>query len=236
MKTSRAKLILTATPYLYLFLLILSAGSSVSALSQAKTDVIHKRAEALQTLLELSSTQTETIEAILLRTSERGEAHRNVYEDDYYGLALENQREMDSMRAQVDAALTEEQRKKYQALQQTAQVRYSSRDGEELARRLLLDSAQARLVDAILSYAEQDIKRIRREAARKGRGFGRGFSAASSRSAMMRRRAKMLKAHEAIEKVLSKAQKKEFREYKRERMDQFRPAGNDNRRGGFDGL
>ncbi len=208
---------------------LLLLGSNAFAVNQAQRDATHKRAEALQTLLKLSSAQTDSIEALLIQTFERGEQHRELFDDDYYALALENQKEMDSMRAHVDATLTDEQREKYHTIQKTAPVRYSSRDGEALAKRLLLDSSQARIVDAILSYVEQDLNRIRQEVMRKSGGFSGGFGFGNDRVPKLRR-SKLLKAHEAIEKVLTKAQKKKFKEFKREQMEEFRPSGDDDHR------
>ncbi len=204
-------------------LAILSASSNVSALGQADKDGLHKRALALRKLLDMSAEQTNSIETILLNARELGEANQNQFGDDYYALAIANLATMDSVRIQVDRILTEPQRAAYRKLRNSSQQHFSSHDGAALSRRLLLDSAQSRTVDMILTYAEQDIEKIRRESANSGGAFGRGFRGGSYRGNMMRRRAKMQKAHQAIEKLLSKAQKKEFREYVDEQMEQFRP-------------
>lgn len=217
-------------------LAILSASPNVSALGQADKDGLHKRALALRNLLDMSSEQTDSIEAILLNARELGEDNRHQFDDDYYALAIANLVIMDSVRMQVDRILTVPQRAAYQELRRSSEQRFTSHDGAALSRRLLLDSAQSRTVDMILTYAEQDIEKIRRESADSGGAFGRGFHGGSYRRTMMRRRSTMQKAHEAIEKLLSKAQKKEFREYVDEQMEQFRPqsgADDHDRDGGF---
>ncbi len=199
--------------------------TNVFGISEKKIRAIRGRAEALQAMLKLDQIQTDSLEIILRQTFEQGELHKERYDDDYYNLALENLKEMDTMRAQVDALLAPRQRKQYHSLQKEQPVRYSSRKTEVLARRLLLDSSQTRIVDAILSYSEQDIKRIQHEAKRKAGGFANGLGSVDERSSMLRRRSKLIKSHEAIEKVLTKAQKKEFKEYREEQMEMFRPHG-----------
>ncbi len=199
--------------------------SSVFGNSEKQNKAIRGRAEALQAMLKLDPMQTDSLEVILRQTSEHGELHKERYDDDYYNLALENLREMDTMRAQVDALLTPQQRKQYRSMQEKQPVRYFSSKTEVLARRLLLDTSQARIVDAILSYSEQDIRKIHHESKRKAGGFGNNMGSVSERNSMLRRRSKLIKSHEAIEKVLTKAQKKEFKEYREEQMDMFRPPG-----------
>ncbi len=206
-------------------------GSSSFALSQKQIDATHRRALALQSVLELSAEQTDSLESLLIQTFESGQRHRKRFDDDYYALALENQKEMDSMRFRVNALLTNSQREQYRLLQKKSKTKYSSRNGEVLARRLHLDSSQAVLVDAILSYSEQDMREFRRKSRQPSGRSGGGFGHSGRRGAMSGAIAKLRKAHDDIEKVLTKDQKKEFLEYREEKMEELRPPDGDHTRG-----
>jgi len=208
---------------------LLSASPPALALEQAYK-------EALQSVLKLNAEQTDSVEVILLKARELGEFNRNQFDDSYYELTMANLATMDTVRRQVDSILTDSQRIAYTKLRKSSEQRFSSPDGEALTRRLLLDSAQSRTIDMILTYAEQDVERIRRESSHSGGGFGQGFRSSSFRGAMLRRQSKMRKAYKAIEKLLTKAQRKKFKEYVAEQLEQFRPqdgAGDRDHDGGF---